>query len=82
MNETVQEVVGVLAALLDINPDSISEEDQLYDGLGLDSTKIIDLLLQLEITCGIEFDMEELEPEDLETVKSLSACIDAHKRAT
>ncbi|MBO8162746.1 MAG: acyl carrier protein [Brevibacillus sp.] len=81
MRETVREVTQVLADLLKMNPDEIKEEDRLYDGLGLDSTKVIDLLLELEKACGIEFDMEELDPEDLETVKSLAACIDKRKMA-
>ncbi|WP_394803926.1 phosphopantetheine-binding protein [Bacillus halotolerans] len=40
--------------------------------LGVDSTTIIEILLELEETFDVEFDVEDLEPGNLENVTSLS----------
>lgn len=82
LNETTRKVVKVLAALLELPPETIREDDPLFEGLGLDSTRMIDLLLELEKACEIEFDMVQLQPEDLETVKSLANYIEQQKTAS
>ncbi|GMX63815.1 MULTISPECIES: acyl carrier protein [Paenibacillus] len=74
--ETVKET---LSAYLSIKPEEIGDEDRLYESLGIDSAAIVSLLLELEQACGVAFDLEELTPEHLASVRSLSLTIQALK---
>ncbi|MGE7217404.1 acyl carrier protein [Priestia koreensis] len=65
------EVVEILKEQLKIEGE-IEETADLFNDLGVDSTGIIELLLALEERCEVEFDMEELDPEVLSTVETLS----------
>ncbi|MFD2673349.1 acyl carrier protein [Marinicrinis sediminis] len=73
--DCIRIVQEVIAREVSQQPDDISADSALYETLGIDSSGIVTLLLELEQRCGIEFDMEELEPEHLATVQSLAVCI-------
>ncbi len=77
MNEIMTAVKEALAGYLSLEAGSIRENDALYEGLGVDSSGIVTLLLDLEQRCGVEFDMEALQPEHLATVQSLANWIHA-----
>jgi acyl carrier protein len=64
-------LVGSITELLDRDPASISPDTRFFEDLGFDSTSILVLLTQIETKLGIEFDPDELEPRDLETVGTL-----------
>lgn len=68
-------VEQTLAQCLAMDAEQIGDQDQLYEDLGIDSSTIVSLLLDLEQACGVEFDMEALQPEHLATVDSLTAYI-------
>ena len=50
--------------------DNISPDDSLMN-LGIDSLKIVELMLALEDAFGIEFDSSDLNPTELITVNDL-----------
>ena len=49
----------------------------LFDDLGLDSTSVIELLMTLEDTVGLEIDPDELGPEVFRTVGTLAEYVQA-----
>jgi acyl carrier protein len=75
LEEVIAAIKSAFGGYLSIAPDTIKDDDQLYENLGIDSSGIVSLLLDLEQTCGVEFDMETLQPEHLSRVSSLAALI-------
>ena len=65
------DMIKSLAKMLDREPASVTPETRFFEDLGFDSTSILVLLMQVENELGIEFDPDELEPDDLETVGAL-----------
>ncbi|WP_025680293.1 acyl carrier protein [Paenibacillus massiliensis] len=72
----MEQVKELLGTKLDIQPFDIQDTDRLFETLGIDSVAVITLLLDLERVCHVAFDMEELSPEHLATVGSLSTYIE------
>ncbi|MFI1418637.1 acyl carrier protein [Streptomyces sp. NPDC020731] len=66
-----EDVVRLLAGLLQRDPASIGRDAQLFGDLGLDSTSFLEVLMQTENDLGVEFDPYDLEPHDFETVGTL-----------
>jgi len=64
-------VIRTIAQLLNQEVEFISPSTRLFEDLALDSTGVLELLMQLETDLGAEFDPETLEPDDFETVESL-----------
>jgi acyl carrier protein len=56
----------------------LHETAMLYEDLGLESIGILELLLSLEDTLGIEIDPEDLEMEIFRTVGSLADYVTGH----
>jgi acyl carrier protein len=56
----------------------LHETDMLYEDLGLESIGILELLLSLEDTLGIEIEPEDLEMEIFRTVGSLADYVTGH----
>ncbi|MEO3930172.1 acyl carrier protein [Micromonosporaceae bacterium B7E4] len=76
MNAKVTEnLVDVLAEMVDREPGSISMDTRFFEDMGFDSTSILVLLMHIENNLGIQFDPDQLEPDDLETVGALIAFI-------
>jgi acyl carrier protein len=72
MNTKVTEnLVDILAGMLNREPGSISMETRFFEDMGFDSTSILMLLMHIENNLGVQFDPELLEPDDLETVGAL-----------
>ncbi|MEC1686942.1 acyl carrier protein [Bacillus halotolerans] len=78
--EIKEELKNVLAGFLNIDPSVIQDETSMFEDLGVDSTTIIEILLELEETFDVEFDVEDLEPGNLENVTSLSDYISELKK--
>jgi len=66
-----------LSPILQREVPDLEDEMRLFDQLGLDSTGVIDLLMTLEDTIGLQIDPDELTPEVFETVGSLLGYIRA-----
>jgi acyl carrier protein len=64
-----------IAALLGLDAEEISPDTRLFEDLSLDSTSVLEVLMQLEADLGIEFDPETLEPADFQTVRTLLAYV-------
>lgn len=70
MNEVIKKVETIMAKKLKV--DSIDASKELRE-LGLDSLDIVELLLELEDTFGVQFTSEELKK--LKKVEDLYAAI-------
>lgn len=64
--DALKNVKEVLSENLDIDPSEITE-DATFDSLGIDSLDMVELIVDLEDRCDVEFG----EPEGLETVGDL-----------
>ncbi|MCX5391924.1 phosphopantetheine-binding protein [Streptomyces sp. NPDC006482] len=74
MNRTdvIEHIRTALSGVLNREVTGISEEVRLFEDLALDSTSVIELLMGLEDTVGLEIDPDELEPEVFQTVGTLT----------
>ena len=66
-----------LARVLKRDAATITEPTRLFDDLGLDSTSVLELLLELENDLGVEFDADTLEQHHFQTVGTLAVYITA-----
>ena len=76
-------VAGICAApesVLEAEVADLGPETRLADA-GLDSTGVLELLMQLEEALGIEFDAENLEMSHFESVGSLARFVSAEMAA-
>ena len=70
----------LLAILSDIRPDvEFENETQLIDNGVLDSFDIISIMTALEEQFGIAIDMEDLEPDNFNSVDAMIALIQEMK---
>jgi acyl carrier protein len=69
-------VVKALESTLGSPLADVSDDTSLFNTLGLDSTGVLDLLMNLEDELGLEIDTETLDPADFSTVGSLVAYVD------
>ena len=75
MSITKEQISGILETDLHLNvpgPDT----DLVAEGL-LDSLALVDLVLQLETKHGISIDLESIEIDDLRSVNSIYALVEA-----
>ena len=75
-------ILDVLATVVGRELPPTDESTQLLDGLGLDSTRVLELLMELEDTLRLEFDIDSLEQRDVETVGSLADYVIATQART
>ncbi|MEV7723133.1 acyl carrier protein [Streptomyces sp. NPDC101733] len=62
-----------LSSVLDRPVTGLGGGTRLFDDLHLDSTTMLEMLMELEDSLGLEVDPEELEAEDFETVDTFTA---------
>ena len=74
--ETFGLVVKALEITLDTPITDVSADTSLFNTLGLDSTGVLDLLMNLEDALGVEIDTEVLDLADFATVGSLVSFVD------
>lgn len=72
---TVKRIIGVLGSIVTDDDVEITRSTRLFDDLGLDSTNIMEMLVELESEMGVEFDTESLDHGDFETVESLAGFV-------
>ncbi|WP_194910785.1 acyl carrier protein [Catenulispora rubra] len=68
---------GSLSEVLNREVPELGEDARLFEDLALDSTGVIELLMVLEDSVGLEIDPEELGPEVFKTVGSLASYVAA-----
>jgi acyl carrier protein len=74
--QIIEHVRVSLAEVLNRELPALTEDTRLFEDLALDSTSVIELLMGLEDTIGLEIDPDELEPEVFQTVGSLTGYIE------
>jgi acyl carrier protein len=67
-------IITALGAVLEEDVPELTEDSKLAD-VGLDSTGVLELLMQLEETLGVEFDTDNLEMSHFESVRSLAGFV-------
>ncbi|MGD3112001.1 acyl carrier protein [Streptomyces sp. YGL11-2] len=77
----VSAVKSVLAQVLDYELPELTEDSRLFDELGLDSTGVFELLMQLEEELATEFDSDNLEMSHFESVRTLADFVVAEQQA-
>ncbi|MCX8130516.1 MAG: acyl carrier protein [Clostridia bacterium] len=77
MHNSIHEIAKLLEGKLkNVSGAKISENTSLGDDLGLDSLRLIDLLLSIEQHFNIVFSESDLEPSTLKSVGDLAALVD------
>lgn len=75
--ELIDHIRTALAHVLRKEIGELREEARLFEDLSLDSTGVIELLMDLEDTVGLEIDPDELEPEVFRSVGTLADYVEA-----
>ncbi len=65
-----KKIIEIIAAMSLLDEGEITEKDLLID-IGVDSLKMVEIIMNLEDTFQIRFDDAELDPTNLTTVKSV-----------
>jgi acyl carrier protein len=82
LRERVVSSIGtLLPRILKRDMPAPPEDSRLFDGLGLSSSKTLELLLELEDALEIQIDVEEIGQDDLETVGTLASFVATHALA-
>jgi acyl carrier protein len=74
--EIIEHLRIALSAVLNKECD-VAPDMRLFEDLALDSTSVIELLMSLEDTVGLEIDPDELGPEVFRTVGTLADYVEA-----
>ncbi len=56
-----EKIRDILCNQLDLDPENVTMESTLADDLGADSLDVVDLVMSIEDTFGVEFPDEEIE---------------------
>jgi acyl carrier protein len=75
--QIIKHIETALSAVLDREIPRLAEDVRLVEDLSLDSMSVIDLLMALQDTTGMELDVEDLRPAVFRTVGSLADYIAA-----
>jgi acyl carrier protein len=71
-DRVVEAVICALTRVLDTDLPELTEQSRLFDELGLDSTGVFELLMQLEELLDMEFDTDNLQMSHFATVRTLA----------
>ena len=77
MNDIQKALRDALADVLKKDLPDLAEGTRLFSDLALDSTSVIELLMELEDTLGLQIDPDELTPDVFETFGALTAYVAA-----
>jgi acyl carrier protein len=67
----------ITVAKLKVTQDEISDNANLFDDCGIDSTSLIELVLSIEETCGVTMTEDELEMEVFQNLSRLAHFINS-----
>ena len=71
MEEIFKTMQGLIAEQFALEPDEISMESSFTDDLGADSVDLVELVMAMEE----EFDIGEIDEEDLAALKTVGDCV-------
>jgi acyl carrier protein len=77
----VDAVSTALTRVLDTEAAVLTEDSRLFDEVGLDSTGVFELLMQLEELLDMEFDTDNLQMSHFASVRSLAEFVAAETGA-
>ncbi|ADI06235.1 phosphopantetheine-binding protein [Streptomyces bingchenggensis BCW-1] len=69
--QMVETIGKAVAAMVPYSDTPVDEGKRLFEDLGLDSTSIVELMIDLEDNAGVVVDTDAIEPDVFETVGSL-----------
>ena len=69
--EIFQTMQKMIAEQFALNPDEITLSSSFTDDLGADSVDLVELIMAMEE----EFDLEEMQEEDLAQLKTVGDCV-------
>jgi acyl carrier protein len=75
----VDTMTAVLGRLLD-RPEPVTEDMRLAEELGLSSTLGLELMLELEDQLEILVDVEQMDQDNMKTVRDLATFVAGHSR--
>jgi acyl carrier protein len=78
-HEVVAALEVALKEVLERDIPQLSEETRFFEDLHLDSTSIMELLMELEDSIGFEVDPETLDMDDFKSVGSFTSFLIAAK---
>lgn len=58
--ETKEEIKDVLVKLLKVKPEELKDDAKLYDGIGVDSTEMVEVVIALEKAFGTKLSPKEI----------------------
>ncbi|MBV9447422.1 MAG: acyl carrier protein [Streptosporangiaceae bacterium] len=71
--EAVELIGTVIAKVLGRTvPGDLSEDTRLLEGLGMDSTAVLEMLMELEDCGGFQVEVDELDPRVFQTMGTLA----------
>ncbi len=79
MNEEFEKLKGIIADVLNVDPEEIREDTTFAEDLGADSLDLYQILMGIEDTFGITAAEDEI---DLDKVKKVSDALLMIKKAT
>ncbi|WP_131743278.1 phosphopantetheine-binding protein [Actinomadura roseirufa] len=68
----LEQVVIAVKKVAPYETTAMTTHTRLVEDIGLDSTSILELLMELEESVGFEVDVDELEPAAFQTLGSLA----------
>jgi acyl carrier protein len=71
-SQLISRIGDALSEALERPVEDLSEDARLFDDMHLDSTSVLEVLMTLEDSVGIEVDPENLEMDDFATVGSFA----------
>jgi acyl carrier protein len=72
LERVIDAIIRALARVLGDDLPELTESSRLFDEVGLDSTGVFELLMQLEELLDMEFDTDNLEMSHFASVRSLA----------
>ncbi len=81
LDRTIAEVTRVLLERLELqlDPAEIHADSEFFDDIGLDSAAVLDLVIGLEESFGIDFDIAGSDPEDFRSVRCLARYVESRR---
>ncbi|NDZ79571.1 acyl carrier protein [Streptomyces sp. SID10853] len=70
--DAVTAIETALTEVLDREVTGTQQSTRLFEDLHLDSTSVLELLMSLEDSAGIEVDPEEIDADDFRTIATLT----------
>ena len=58
--ETKQRIKDIFVQLLRVKPEELKDDDKLYEGIGVDSTEMVEIVIALEKAFAVKLSNDEV----------------------